>query len=495
MTWNWNRLLVAGGLLTALPAAAQLTQERATVSAGGGTLTSSQYALTGTIGQASPVGALSNATLTIHAGFWHGVAMPLTFTLTVQMRGTGRGSVTGPGIACGADCTEQYAAGTTLDLRAAPDVCSRFVRWEDAAGQPMISPLTISVNLTAAAVFDACCPAPATPLSPPNGNPNWSIFSGSLSWKSAAGATSYDVYFGTTPPLSKLISVPSNFPYTLESDLATNTTYFWRVDAVNACGATPGAVWSFTTESPFDERPLVRLSLDPSLLLLGESVAISSSATDDVGVTEFHVTVNDVEIASAPGDVTFTPSAAGEYEITALAKDADGNLDLRALTLFVNDPASPSVTSVRWYEGFQPLTGRTERDPNVMIFLPQKRTEMSSASFPGDAPPKLRLSSLAAFHFIFQRAGTTGSAAVLVTEPGVTAALLTGRTFESVTGADASAAVFEAWPEGQPVTAAHVALLRMRDAETGEVTYIKIGKFREDLEEMRVYFSSQILIP
>ena len=33
---TWRMLLVVGGLLTALPAAAQLTQERATVSAGSG---------------------------------------------------------------------------------------------------------------------------------------------------------------------------------------------------------------------------------------------------------------------------------------------------------------------------------------------------------------------------------------------------------------------------------------------------------------------------
>ena len=66
---TWRMLFVVGGLLTALPAAAQLTQERATVSAGGGTLTSPQYIVTGTLGQASPVGVMSGETLTIHAGF------------------------------------------------------------------------------------------------------------------------------------------------------------------------------------------------------------------------------------------------------------------------------------------------------------------------------------------------------------------------------------------------------------------------------------------
>ena len=86
---TWRMLFVVGGLLTALPAAAQLTQERATVSAGGGTLTSPQYIVTGTLGQASPVGVLSNATLTIQAGFWHGQS----FFLTIVIQGDGSGSV------------------------------------------------------------------------------------------------------------------------------------------------------------------------------------------------------------------------------------------------------------------------------------------------------------------------------------------------------------------------------------------------------------------
>ena len=82
-------LLAAIGLLTALPCAAQITQERATVSAGGGTLTAPHYTLTGTIGQASPVGVLSSATLTIQAGFWHGQS----FFLTIVIQGDGSGSV------------------------------------------------------------------------------------------------------------------------------------------------------------------------------------------------------------------------------------------------------------------------------------------------------------------------------------------------------------------------------------------------------------------
>ena len=158
MTWNWNMLLVAGGLLTALPAAAQITQERATVSAGGGTLISSQYTLTGTIGQASPVGVLSNATLTIQAGFWHGQS----FFLTIVIQGDGSGSVKdcltddncpGTHINCGTVCAAPYAEGASVLLRAFPAPDSLFDGWQ-VNGQPPESPsLKIFHPVTVTASF------------------------------------------------------------------------------------------------------------------------------------------------------------------------------------------------------------------------------------------------------------------------------------------------------------------------------------------------------
>lgn len=49
--------------------------------------------------------------------------------LTVQAGGSGTGTVTGPGIACGADCEEPYAEGTAVVLEATPDTGSAFAKW------------------------------------------------------------------------------------------------------------------------------------------------------------------------------------------------------------------------------------------------------------------------------------------------------------------------------------------------------------------------------
>ena len=51
------------------------------------------------------------------------------YTLTVANNGTGSGTVTGSGIACGADCTETVANGTSITLAAAAATGSTFVSW------------------------------------------------------------------------------------------------------------------------------------------------------------------------------------------------------------------------------------------------------------------------------------------------------------------------------------------------------------------------------
>jgi hypothetical protein len=71
-----------------------------------------------------------------------------------------------------------------------------------------------------------------------------------LAWADGGGATSYDVRFGTgSPPAS--IGNQAGTTYD-PGALDPETEYFWRIDAVNANGTTPGDEWSFTTA---DESP------------------------------------------------------------------------------------------------------------------------------------------------------------------------------------------------------------------------------------------------
>jgi uncharacterized repeat protein (TIGR01451 family) len=67
----------------------------------------------------------------------------------------------------------------------------------------------------------------------------------SLTWNPSAGATSYDVYFGTasTPPL---VTNTANINYA-PGALSSGTTYYWAVGARSNLGANASTAWSFTT--------------------------------------------------------------------------------------------------------------------------------------------------------------------------------------------------------------------------------------------------------
>ncbi|GAB2943880.1 hypothetical protein GCM10027048_05770 [Hymenobacter coalescens] len=70
-----------------------------------------------------------------------------------------------------------------------------------------------------------------------------------LKWTGSANTTSFGVYFGTSPgALTKRADVAyAAAPSYTVPGLADNTTYYWRVDAINAKGVTEGPVWSFRT--------------------------------------------------------------------------------------------------------------------------------------------------------------------------------------------------------------------------------------------------------
>ncbi len=66
-----------------------------------------------------------------------------------------------------------------------------------------------------------------------------------LSWTAGRGATSHDVYFGTSspPPFIHNQAATTFDPGTMDHI----TTYYWRIDEVGAYGTITGVVWSFTT--------------------------------------------------------------------------------------------------------------------------------------------------------------------------------------------------------------------------------------------------------
>lgn len=79
-------------------------------------------------------------------------AMPTAFTLTVAKSGTGTGTVSAEGIACGADCTETYPTGTVVTLTAVFDLGSVFSGANGDAGCADGS-VTMTANKTCTVTF------------------------------------------------------------------------------------------------------------------------------------------------------------------------------------------------------------------------------------------------------------------------------------------------------------------------------------------------------
>ncbi|MHC4098203.1 MAG: GLUG motif-containing protein [Planctomycetota bacterium] len=98
--------------------------------------------------------------------------------------------------------------------------------------------------------------------SPPNG----SIISDldtDLYWTTGSGATSHDVYFGTSnPPPFIHNQTPTTFD---PGTIAYLTKYYWRIDEVNNTGKTTGIVWSFTTIKGPPPMPTMIADVDVSV--------------------------------------------------------------------------------------------------------------------------------------------------------------------------------------------------------------------------------------
>jgi len=114
------------------------------------------------------------------------------------------------------------------------------LRWSSASQAKEIIPQS--------QLFDSAGPQPpgqASTPSPANSATDVTT-TADLSWTAGTNATSHDVYFGTSSPgaFQGNQTATTFEPGTLTND----TTYYWRIDEVNAAGTTTGSVWNFTTE-------------------------------------------------------------------------------------------------------------------------------------------------------------------------------------------------------------------------------------------------------
>ena len=473
--------------MTALPCAAQMTQERATLSAGGGTLTASQYTLTDTVGQVSPVGVLSTGTLTLQAGFYGGgSASSLSYTLTVRLAGTGSGRVTGSGIDCGADCVETYAAGTTIELTAVPAPCSRAIRWEDEAGVPLATPLTITSDITVVAVFDACCPAPVTLLSPANGAVNMSL-DPLLTWQAANGASSYDVSVGASEPLAKQTNT-LDLQYAL-TGLTLNTAYRWRVDAVNSCGMTPGTVRTFTTTA---NHPPTITSTPPAMVNRTYQYDVTATDPDGDAITfRLSDAPDGMTIDADTGQIRWTagPTQIGTFTPSVIADDGKGGMSAPQPIPLTVTAETFTLMTVAFLEGVNLHDGATEQDHTVLsLGVGANMSGIENIVLP-NMDHLFTFSALATFHVEFRGSTVIIAPELTVAQISVEDTATGGKAFAEIQADDVTGLAWQV-PTSQSFDKTKTIIFRRQDG-----TYLKIGNMTLNLTAGTITFDYADVTP
>jgi hypothetical protein len=143
-----------------------------------------------------------------------------------------------------------------------------------------------------------------------------------ISWTGGAGVTSHDVYFGTdsTPDAGEFKGNQAGITYN-PGTLSYSTTYYWRIDEVNAVGTTTGSVWNYTTmaqppvpgkatnPSPADQTTnvglTVLLSWTPGSDTISHNVYFGTDSTPDSGEYQGNQTGNTFDPGALTGSTTY----------------------------------------------------------------------------------------------------------------------------------------------------------------------------------------------
>ena len=214
--------------------------------------------------------------------------------------------------------------------------------------------LTVSLNALLAGC-DELASKPTTAAKPPEQVVNRSpatqgVWVGAtLSWEGGGGATSYDVYFGTSDP-PDFIRNQTGATYDPPGDLNHDTLYYWRIDPRNGAGVTTGALWSFRTEPEPLSSPEQVTNRSPRKSAQGVSVGVTLSWEDSGGARSY--------------DVYFGTSDPPDFirNQTGATYDQPGDLSHDAIYYWRIDPRNGAGVTTGGVWSFATITGTSEYD-------------------------------------------------------------------------------------------------------------------------------------
>jgi subtilisin family serine protease len=232
------------------------------------------------------------------------------------------------------------SAGLSLT---APATAGTYSIGFDVSTDSFAETFTGTGSFTATVV--AALPAPAL-SSPPNGASGVSL-TPALSWSASSGATSYDVYLGTSssPPLAANTTGTTYAPGTLSG----GTLYYWRVVAKNSTGSSSSTTWSFTTQGSAPPAPTL---VSPGNGTTGVSLTPALSWSASSGATSYDVylgTSSSPPLAANTAGTTYAPgtlSSGTLYYWRVVAKNSTGSSSSTTWSFTTQGSAPPAPTLV-----------------------------------------------------------------------------------------------------------------------------------------------------
>ncbi|HEX8523847.1 MAG TPA: Ig-like domain-containing protein [Tepidisphaeraceae bacterium] len=283
------------------------------------------------------------------------------FTIVGQNNGTSAASFTGNLGSASASSFELYETTSALSLARQADVA--------------VNNGLFSVTVPAQSIFTLT--SPTTPdATPPTAPKNLTASSGyapiNLAWTASTdnvAVSSYNVYrsnlAGFVPSDSTLIATVGTNAFSDSS--VTPGTWYYKVMARDAAGnlsaASNEAVSNVTADT---SAPTVAITAPSNNATVSNTVTLSASASDDVGVVGVQFLVDGqpagAEITAGPYTMQWASNSVlnGVHTITAVARDLAGNIKTSAAVNVTVSNSAPANLVAAW--GFNEASGASVID-------------------------------------------------------------------------------------------------------------------------------------
>ena len=173
---------------------------------------------------------------------WRNDAIKLlekTYSLTVLKSGSGSGIVTGNGINCGLDCSENFGSSTIVELTATANIDSKFIGWSGECSGTGTCNVSVNGVKSVTAVFNLDF---QNPPSAPSGLTAFTLSSSSikLDWidnSNIEDGFSLERSDSKLGPFSLVANLSANIDKYTDTNLLPLTTYYYRVRSFNSVGS------------------------------------------------------------------------------------------------------------------------------------------------------------------------------------------------------------------------------------------------------------------